>query len=95
MVYDWVGKVIHWELCKNLKYDHTKKWYMHNLESVLKNETHNFFWDFEMQTDHLISHRRPDLITTNKKKKKENLQNCGLCCLGWPQSKIERKWKEG
>ena len=25
----WVGKVIHWELLKKLKFDHTDKWYMH------------------------------------------------------------------
>ena len=29
---DWVGKVIHWELCKKLRFDHMNKWYMHNLE---------------------------------------------------------------
>ena len=29
---------------------------------------------------------------SSNQQKKENLQNCGLC---WPQSKIERKWKEG
>ena len=27
--------------------------------------------------------------------KKENLQNCRLCCSGWPQNKTERIWKEG
>ena len=25
-----VGKVIHWKLCKKSKFDHTKKWQMHN-----------------------------------------------------------------
>ena len=47
--HDWVGKVIHWELCKKLKFDHTNKWYMHNPESVLENETHKLRWDFEIQ----------------------------------------------
>ena len=37
--YDWVGKVIHWELFKKLKFDLMKKWYMHNPESFLENET--------------------------------------------------------
>ena len=37
--HDLVGKVIHWELCKRLKFDHTIKWHMHKLESVLENET--------------------------------------------------------
>ena len=32
--------------------------------------THKLQWDFEIQTDPLISARRPDLIIINKKKKK-------------------------
>ena len=38
-----------------------------NPESVLENETHTLFNDFEKQIDHLISPRRPDFIITNKK----------------------------
>ena len=34
---DWVGKVIHWELCKKFKFDYTNKWYMHFMESILEN----------------------------------------------------------
>ena len=36
--HDWVGKVIHWEMCKKL------------------------LWDFDVQMNHLISARRPDLL---------------------------------
>ena len=98
--HDWVGKVILKELCEKLKFNHTNKCYMHSLKFFLENEMHKVLLDFEIQTDHLISARRPDLILVNKKKKKkkkkkkENLPNCGLCCPGLPQSKIERKWKE-
>ena len=60
-----------------------------NNKSVLGNETHKLLWDFEIQTDHLISTRSPDLIIT----KKVNLQNYGLCRLSGRQSKIERKRK--
>ena len=28
--HDWVGKVIHWEMCNKFKFDHTIKWYMRN-----------------------------------------------------------------
>ena len=89
--------VIHWELCKILKFDHTNKEYLHNPESLQENKTLKLLWDFEIQIDHLISARRPDLIIINKKKKKkeEKWQNCGLCYPGWLQSKIERKLKEG
>ena len=65
----WVEKVIYWVLYKKFKFDHTNKWYMHNSKSVL--ETHKFPWDFEIQTDHLISARRLDLVIVNNKKKKE------------------------
>ena len=64
-----MSKVIHWELYKKLKFDHTNKWYMHNPESVLENETHKLLWDFEIQTDHQISARRQDLIIIKKKKR--------------------------
>ena len=47
------------------------KWYMHNPASVLENGTHKLLWDFDIQTDHLISARRPDLIITNNNKKRE------------------------
>ena len=66
---DWVDKVTHWELYK--KFDHTNKWYMRNPESVQVNETHKPLWDFEIQTDHLISARQPYLIIINNNNKKE------------------------
>ena len=90
--HDWVGKVIYWEMCKKFKFDLTNKWYMHNQAPVLENDTHKLLRDFDIQTNHLISARRPDHIIINKKKK--NLQNCRLCCPGGPQNKTERMWKE-
>ena len=66
---DWEENVIHWELCKKLKFDHTTKWYMHKPESVQVNETHKICWNFEIQTDHLILTRRPNLMIVNKRKR--------------------------
>ena len=48
---------------------------MHKPESVLENEMHKILWDFEIQMDHLISARRPDLVLIKKNKKK---QTCHL-----------------
>ena len=42
---------------------------MHNPAPVLENDTHKLLWDFDMQMDHLISARRPDLIIINRKKR--------------------------
>ena len=67
--HDWVGKVIHWRMSKKFKFDHANKWYMHNPPPVLKNDTHKLSRDFDIQTDHLIPARRPDLIIISKKKK--------------------------
>ena len=41
--------------------------------------------------------RQDKIITTldNNQQKRENLQNCGLCYHSGPQSRIERKQKEG
>ena len=61
--HDWVGNVIHWEICKKFKFDQTKKWYMHNPASVRENGTHKLLWD------PLIPARRTDLIIINKKKR--------------------------
>ena len=68
--HDWVGKVIHWEMCKKFKFDHNNIWYMHNPAPVLENNSHKLLWDFNIQTDHLIPARRPDLIIINKKTKR-------------------------
>ena len=65
--HNWVGKVIHWEMCKKFKFNHMNKWYMHNPASVREKDTHKLLWDFGIQMDHLISPRRPELIIINKK----------------------------
>ena len=67
--HNWVGKVIHWEMCRKFQFDHTNKWYMHNPAPVQENDTHKLQWDFNIQTDHLIPARRPDLIIINKRKR--------------------------
>ena len=81
--HDWVGKVIHWEMCKKFKFDHANKWYTHNQAPVLENDIHKFLWDFDIQTDLLISARRPDLIIINKKKKKSAKLSTLLSLLSW------------
>ena len=70
----WVEKMIHWELFKRLKFNQTN-----NTESILENETYKVLWDFEIQTNYLISTSRPDLVIVNKKIR--------------PLSKIKRKAK--
>ena len=44
---------------------------MHKPEYILGNEMPKLLWDFEIQTDHIISARPPDLVIVYKKKKKK------------------------
>ena len=73
--HDWMGKVIPCEVRKQFKFDNTNKGYMQNPESVLENETHNILWDFEIQTDHLVSARLPDVVIVKKKKKERTCRS--------------------
>ena len=52
--HDWVGKVIHWEMCKKFKFDYRNKWYTHNPASIQENDTHKILWDFDIQTDQTL-----------------------------------------
>ena len=47
---------------------------MHNPESILENKMHKLLWDFEIQTDHLISARQLDQEIANKKKRRESVE---------------------
>ena len=47
------------QLGKNFKFDQMKLRYKYNQESVLHFETYKLFWNIEIQTDQLISARRP------------------------------------
>ena len=75
--HNWVGKVIHWKMCKKFRFDHTNKWYMYNPASVLEYSTHKLLWDFDIQADHLISARRPDrIIINNNNKQTKKKKTC-------------------
>ena len=42
---------------------------MNNPAPVLENDSHKLLWDFNIETDHLIPVRRPDIIKINKRKR--------------------------
>lgn len=64
--HDWLGKRIHWEICKKNGIEVKAKWYDHKPEAVCENERCKILWDFNIQTDHVIEARRPDMIVVNK-----------------------------
>ena len=64
---------------------------MHNPLAVLENDSYKLLLDFDIQTDHLISARWPDLIV-NKKKKKKRKRTCKIVNFAVPvDSRIKLK----
>ena len=67
---------------------------MQNLEFVLENEMHKLFWDFDIQTDHLISTRRLDRVIVNEKKKR-TCRTVDFAVLADHREKIKENEKRG
>ena len=65
--HDWIGRKIHWEVCRKYGLDTKDRWYEHEPQSVCENEEYKILWDFLIQTDHVIEARRPDMIIVEKK----------------------------
>ena len=76
-------------MCRKFQFDHTNKWYIHNPAPVLENDSHKLIWDFNIQSDHLILARRPDLIKINKKKR-----ICKIVDFSIPADRINLKESE-
>ena len=55
-------------MCKKFKFDHTNRWFMHKPAAVQEKDIHKLLWDFDIQTNHLISARQLDLIIVNNTK---------------------------
>ena len=65
--HDWLGKKIHWEVCRKTGFDVNEKCYKHEPEKVAENDSRKILWDFTIQTDHLIEARRPDMVIDKTK----------------------------
>ena len=66
---DKLAKVINWDLCKKYGVKVQSKWYDHVPEKVEETDHVKILWDFNIQTDHVIEHRRPDVVVLDKHEK--------------------------
>ena len=66
--HDKVCLNLHWTLRRKCGLEVSKKWYKHKVDSVVENERVKILWDFNIQTDREIKHRRPDIVELNKEK---------------------------
>ena len=88
--HDNLGKIVLWKLTRKCNFEAGDKWYEHEPESVLEDEDYKIFWDFSIQTDHVIEALRPDLVVVDKKER-----SCKIIDFAVPgDSRIEEKEKD-
>ena len=67
--HDNIARIAHLELWQKFGLVRTIKWYNPKPASVFENERVKILWDFNIQTDHVIQHRRPDIVVLYKNKR--------------------------
>ena len=88
--HDWVGRKIHWGVCRKIGFDVNEKWYKHEPEKVVENDSWKILWDFTIQTDHVIEARRRDMVIIDKTK-----NECKIIDFACPfDSRIEEREKD-
>ena len=68
--HDRVATAVHWGLCQKYGIPSTEQWYKHRAEAVVETQQVKLLWDFTIQTDHVIEHRRPDIVVLEKQAKR-------------------------
>ena len=71
--HDKVARAVHWSLSKRAGLPYQEKWYNHEPNTVEENEDYKLLWDMAIQTDRVISARRPDIVIIDKKEKTTTL----------------------
>ena len=88
--HDNVARFIHWKLCGKYKLERSDKWYEHNAEGIIENDEVKILWDFMIQCDRPVEHRKPDIVVLEKEKKK-----CIIIDVAIPgDNRIRKKEKE-
>ena len=60
--HDNIARIVHLELCQKFGLVDEVKWYSHKPAGVLENERYKILCDFNIQTNHVIQHRRTDIV---------------------------------
>ena len=78
------------EVCRKIGLDLNEKWYKHEPEKVVENDSWKILWDFTIQTDHVIEARRPDIVIIDKTK-----NECKIIDFACPfDGRIEEREKD-
>ena len=86
--HDNVARIIHRALCVKYGFSTAERWYEHNPEKVLGSREVKILWDFNVQTDHEVEARKPDIIVIDKTSREYHFIEI-TCSLDW--SILERE----
>ena len=73
---------MHWLLCRKYHLQCSDKCYIHTHkpQSVQENGEYKILWDFNIQTDKVIEHRRPYIVCINKLKRERQIIDFAIPC---------------
>uniref|UniRef100_A0A1X7THJ0 Uncharacterized protein n=1 Tax=Amphimedon queenslandica TaxID=400682 RepID=A0A1X7THJ0_AMPQE len=87
---DFINGFIHWELCGKFRMERASDWYEHKPEGVVENDVVKILWDFMIQCDRMVEHRKPDIVVVEKSEK-----SCFVIDVAVPgDARVETKEKE-
>ena len=87
--HDNVARAVHWDLAGKCGFQRDDRWFEHVPDSVLENDNYKLMWDCNIQTDHDIKARRPDLVVVNKRE-----QTCQFIDVAIPVDTAVREKEE-
>ena len=90
--HDNVARVGHWDLLGKCGFSRGDKWFEHQPETALENNDDKLLWDYNIQTDHQISARRPDLAVINKQE--QTCQVIDAAVKAMEEEKLEKYQQE-
>ena len=90
--HDWLVKVIHWELCKRLKFDHMDYNNIYLNQYLWENETCKILWEGLGDTK-WIAQSRLESLTINWQEEKY-LSSSRFCCSSRTYGENESRQKE-
>ena len=89
--HDIITRIVCLKLCQKFGLVGEVKWYNHKPASVVENDRVKILWDFNIQTDHVIQHRGPDIVALYKNWKK--VSPYWYCCTCRKKYLVERTGK--
>ena len=67
--HDNLARIVHWKLCGENRIERANNWYEHEPKGVVETKNIKLLWDFVIQCDHHIVHRKPDIVIIEKSKR--------------------------